>query len=207
MNIPYSSLTRIGRALVALIATFASGLNSANAAPAVVSTYTIAAVIPAADATNPLLDEAGRPLGPSLDDGQFCDLARAGGGVIGPATYRVVGTARTAQIFCGRYYSRLHRKQPVSAGALGRARFARIDWPHGIGARDFRLVPGRSVAAGELGWRVGTVFFVRALVGTALERDDVHDGYLVVTEAREDLGRDDLALFLGVEGRAIAPPA
>ena len=204
MNIPYSPPSPAGHAIVALLAMLASALPVANATPAAVSTYTIGAIVPAADATIPLLDETGRPLGPLLDDGQFCDLARAGGGVIGAATYRVVGTARTAQVFCGRYYSRLQRKQPVAAGALGRSRFARIDWQHGIGTRDFRLVPGRTVAAGELGWRVGTVFFAPALVGARLGRDDIHDGYLVVTEAREGLGRDDVSVYLGVEGRALA---
>ena len=154
----------------------------------------------------PLLDLRGVPLGPHVDEGAFCDLAAAGAGVIDDATYRIVGAAPVQQVFCGRYYSRLHRTQPVAAGALGRSRFERVrwrerDWPHGIGARNWRLVPGRTAAAARGGPALGTALHVPVLVGRMLPDGSIHDGDVLIAEVREGITTAPAALYLGIAGR------
>jgi hypothetical protein len=193
--------------LVACVgAMVAAPLAAAPPGERVVEHYTVAPLIPDPAGTIALLDRDGRALGPRVDETQFCDLAARGAGVIGQATYRVVGTGRVSQAFCGRAFSRLARKQPVAAGALARSRFERIDWPHGIGAQGYRLDPGRTLAVSARGPAYGTVFFARALVGWRLLDGSEHDGYLVVADGRDGLDADALALYLGVEGRSLAAP-
>lgn len=169
--------------------------------------YTVAAIAEsppgAADAV-PLLDAAGAALGPRLDVAGFCTLAAQGAAVVGGATYRVSGTGREPQAFCGRYFSRLNRKQPVAAGALGRSRFERIESPHGIGLLDYRLVPFRTVAADRLAYPAGTVLFARALAGRDVGGRP-HEGYLVVTDSIDGPHAHEIALYIGVEGRGAAP--
>ncbi|MFM9887213.1 MAG: hypothetical protein ACKVQT_29655 [Burkholderiales bacterium] len=139
---------------------------------------------PDADAAIPLRDVNGRPLGPVLSDGQFCELAAAGSGVIGNATYRVAGTSREPQVSCRRYFSRLARKMPVAAGALGRSVFERIETPYGLGAERYRLVPWRSVAAAR--FKVGTVLFIPALRGRRIGGPTIHDGFVFVADRLGD---------------------
>lgn len=151
-------------------------------------------IVPAPDASIPLLDARGARLGPVLDEIQFCELATAGSGVIEGASYRVTGTARTPQVNCRRAYSRLARKMPVAAGALGRSVFVRIESAHGLGARDFKLVPWRSVASAA--FPVGRVLYVPALRGWRIDADRTHDGFVFVADALADAPRERLALLV-----------
>ena len=150
----------------------------------------------------PLLALNGRPLGPKLDDVSFCELAARGAAVVEGATYRVVGTAREPQVFCGRYFSRLHRKQPVGAGALSRSRFERIDWPHGVGVLDYKLEPWRTVAADRLRFAPGTLLLLDALIGRELVAGQPHDGLVMVTDSVEEARGDTLAVYAGVQTAA-----
>lgn len=171
------------------------------------NTYAITPLVPTPEGTIPLLDLEGRVLGPRFEEGPFCDLAAQGSAVIDGATYRVVGTGRAPQAFCGRYYSRLHRKQPVAAGALSRSRFTRIDWPYGLGAKDYKLVPYRSAAAQPRRFPVGTTLFVPALRGLALPSGTAgtaHDGYLFVADLREGAHDGGVALFTGLRAAALS---
>ena len=164
--------------------------------------YSTMALIPAPQGKQSLLDLDGHPLGPRVDELQFCDLAARGTAVIEGATYQVVGTAREAQTFCGRYYSRLHRKQPVAAGALGRSRFARVDWKYGLGVGGYRLVPWRTIAAptGVLG--VGRAAYLPALRDLMLPDGSTHDGYVFVADLREAGASAPIDLFVGLEDDA-----
>ncbi len=151
-------------------------------------------ILPDPDGSIPLRDVQGRPLGPTLSDGQFCELAAFGSGVIGLATYQVVGTSRTMQANCRRYFSRLARKMPVAAGALGRSVFQRIETAHGLGAARYRLVPWRSVVAD--GHAIGTVLFVPALRGRLIQGRTLHDGYLFVADRQGDAPHAQLAVVV-----------
>lgn len=156
-------------------------------------------IVPAADASVPLLDLAGRALGPRLDEPQFCDAAARGTAIIGGATFQVAGTARAPQVFCGRYYRRLHRKQPVAAGALGRSRFERVDWPYGLGAGPYKLVPWRSIAAPASVVAIGRALYSPQLRGLALPDGSVHDGHVFVADVRAAGERPELDLFVGLD--------
>lgn len=151
-------------------------------------------IVPAADATIPLLDAQGARLGPVLDEGQFCELAAAGAGVIEGASYRVVGSARAPQLNCRRYFSRLARKMPVAAGALGRSVFVRIEAAYGLGARDFKLVPWRSVATAA--FPLGAVLYLPSLRGQTIAPGRIHDGYVFVADVLGDAPRDRIALLV-----------
>jgi hypothetical protein len=144
-----------------------------------------------------LLDAEDRPLGPVIGEYDFCGLAAAGAGVIDRATYRVIGTGRRGEADCRTWFRRLARKQPVAAGNLSRSRFVRIDWPWGLGAGDYRLVPWRTVAADPLHDRLGTVLLVAELRGLPLPDGTRHDGYVFVGDRREGATGDRVGLFVG----------
>ncbi len=149
---------------------------------------------PDSDGAIALRDPSGQALGPILSDGQFCELAAAGSGVIGTATYRVVGTSRAPQANCRRYFSRLARKMPVAAGALGRSVFQRIETPDGLGAERYRLVPWRSVAAAR--FKLGTVLFIPALRGWQIDGPTIHDGYVFVADRLGDAPITQISLVV-----------
>ncbi len=160
---------------------------------------------PDADASIPLRDENGHALGPKLSEGQFCDLAASGSDVIDGATYQVIGTGRHAQANCRRYFSRLARKMPVAAGALGRSVFRRIDAPHGLGAGRFRLVPWRAVAATHL--KAGRGLFIPALRGRPIHYATVHDGYVFVADRMGDAPRHQLSIVVDAIGPKVELPS
>jgi len=163
--------------------------------------YTVHAMAPDPDATVPLLGADGRPLGPLLGPRQFCELADAGGGVIGTATFRLAGEGWTQRVSCAPWFPRLQRRIPVSVSRLGRSVFARIDWPFGLGARDFRLVPGHTAAA--TGFATGTVLYADSLRGRILADGTRLDGWLVVGDLRSDLAAGELALFAGRDDQVL----
>jgi hypothetical protein len=177
---------------------------NAPARSASLVTYTTMTLAPEADASIPLRDAAGRDFGPKLSEGQFCELAAAGAAVIAGATYRVIGTARTPQAQCRRHFSRLARKMPVAAGALGRSVFARIDAPFGLGAHDYRLVPYRSVATSL--FPLGATVFIPELRGAALDPTRRHDGYVFVADRLADAPPERIALFIGLDGTHFEAP-
>jgi hypothetical protein len=159
---------------------------------------------PDADAAIPLRDVHGQRLGPILSDGQFCELAAAGSGAIGNATYRVVGTSRDPQANCRRYFSRLARKMPVAAGALGRSVFQRIETPYGLGAERYRLVLWRSVAAAR--FKLGTVLFIPALRGWQIDGPTTHDGFVFVADRLGDAPASQMSLLVDPKRPALNLP-
>lgn len=161
-------------------------------------------VVPEAGATIALRDANGQALGPLLADGQFCELAAAGSGIIADATYQVVGTARAPQVNCRRYFSRLARKIPVAAGALGRSVFQKLDAPHGLGAERFRLIPWWSVSAARL--PIGTVLFIPALRDRLIDRKRRHDGYLFVADRLGDAPPGTLSMVVDGKQSGAAGP-
>jgi hypothetical protein len=166
--------------------------------------YTVEAIVPEPGHGVPLLDPEGMPLGPVLPQPQFCALAARGSGVIGPATYQVIDMGPVPQAYCGMYFPRLQRRQPLAAVNLSRSRFVKLDWPFGLGAYDYRLVPAHTAAA--VRFDLGTVLFAPALRGLRLADGSIHDGYLLIGDAAEDRAREDLALYAGLAG-AGAPAA
>ena len=181
-----------------------SSLTRITPQPVHIDVYSTMALIPAPDGKQSLLDLDGQPLGPRVDELQFCDLAARGTAVIEGATYQVVGTAREAQTFCGRYYSRLQRKQPVAAGALGRSRFARVDWKYGLGVGGYRLVPWRTIAAPASVLGAGRAAYLPALRDLMLPDGSKHDGYVFVADLREAGASAQIDLFVGLEDDAPA---
>ncbi len=208
-------LTAIGFAMVALcvgVVAHAEGRFSLDppktlsASPQLLMLVGMATepVVPEADAAIPIRDATGQALGPLLTDGQFCELAAAGSGVIGEATYQVVGTAREPQANCRRHFSRLARKMPVAAGALGRSVFQKLDAPHGLGAERFRLIPWRSVFASR--FPIGTVLFIPALRDLIIDGGPRHDGYVFVADRLGDAPLGQLSLVVDRQHLRIAMP-
>ncbi len=191
---------------IALVLALALTAVGARAAPieAALGIYATMQLSPAADATIALLDLDGRALGPRLDAPQFCDLAARGAAVIADATYQVAGSARESQVFCGRLYTRLQRKQPVAAGALGRSRFERVDWRYGLGAERYKLVPWRTLAAPAGLASIGQALAVPALQGLVLPDGTIHDGEVFVADRLEPGAEPRVELFIGLEAQRSA---
>jgi hypothetical protein len=165
--------------------------------------YSVEPIVPEEGYGVPLLDVRGAPIGPVLTPPQFCALAARASGVIGQSTYQVVDIGPVPQTFCGLYFPRLQRRQPLAAVNLSRSRFVRIAWPFGLGAYDYRLVPGHTAAAAR--FDIGTVLYAPSLRGIRLSDGSTHDGYLLVGDGADDGGRDDLAIFAGLAGAEALP--
>jgi hypothetical protein len=176
-----------------------------TAHPLSIVTATSPVILPEADAAIPLLGANGQTLGPVLSDGQFCELAAAGSGVIGDATYQVIGTAREPQANCRRYFSRLARKMPVAAGALGRSVFQKLNTAHGLGAARLRLVPWRSVLASQ--FPIGTVLFIPTLRERAIDGEQRHDGFVFVADRLGDAPFGRIALVVDEKQPRFAIPS
>jgi len=169
-----------------------------------ISRYFSMELIPDEDAAIALLDAAGRALGPRLGEVQFCDAAMGGAVIIASATYYVVGAGRERQANCKRVFSRYARRHPVSADALGRARFARSHARFGLGVHGLRLVPGRTLATDPGYIATGTALYVPSLRGRRMDGGVLHDGYVFAADVGEGIRGDLVAWFAGL-GSGAAP--
>jgi 3D (Asp-Asp-Asp) domain-containing protein len=135
----------------------------------------------------PLLDMAGKPLGPSLSKKDWCNAALEGTVRIGSVTYNFAGVGQTGFIDCIAYF----------VPKVGFTRFEISKEPMGHGAPGFVLVPYRTVAADPEVLLAGAVLFMPEAVGQILPDGQKHDGYFMVADTGSAIKGNHLDIFQG----------
>lgn len=160
--------------------------------------YSIPRVVAVESGGHALLDREGRELGPSLSTRDFCDAAMEGTVQIRSRgrwrTYNYAGTGPSAQVDCSDRYP--HNQ------AIGRSRFRVSSQPFGEGAIGARLIPFRTIAVDPRFIPHGTVLFIPAARGTAIELDGgekrTHDGYFFAADTGGAIKGPHIDIFIGV---------
>lgn len=146
----------------------------------------------------PLLDRAGRPLGPRLATKEWCRgamqgsvLVRRRGGAL--ETYNFARVSEERQVDCTPHYPR--------HGKLGSTRFQRAKGRFGDGALGWPLVPFRTLAVDPKRISLGTVLYIPAARGAALRlsdgRERVHDGYFLAGSSGGSVDASQVDVFIG----------
>lgn len=146
----------------------------------------------------PLLDRAGRSLGPRLAVSAWCRgamqgsvLVRRRGGAM--ETYNFARVSDERQVDCTPHYPR--------HGRLGGTRFQRAKGRYGDGALGWPLVPFRTVAVDPRRIRLGSVLYIPAARGAALRLPAggaaVHDGYFLAGSAGGSVDANQVDVFIG----------
>lgn len=167
--------------------------------------------IPANRAGVELLGTGNTPLGIRLTEKDYC-LA----GIEGTVTVAQTGTggpvvttlnyldASAPQPMCD-----CRRYADVSA-KVGHSRFRQARGPFGDGARNYLLVPYRSIAVDRNTFPLGTVLYVPAADGVSIVLPDnsaaVHDGYFFAADVGGNIKGNHIDIFQGnLRNRPFAP--
>jgi 3D (Asp-Asp-Asp) domain-containing protein len=135
----------------------------------------------------PLLDMAGKALGPLLKKADWCAAALEGTVRVGTVTYNYAGTKQGTFIDCSEYF----------APKVGYSRFNVARGPFGDGVSGFVLVPYRTIAADPAFLKPGTVIFIPSAVGQSLPGGGKHDGYFFVADRGGAIKGNHLDVFQG----------
>ena len=142
-----------------------------------------------------LLDIDEEPLGVGLTREDFCTAALQGTVEVGGVLYSVAGKGDESLVDCALPEFSCPR---CAAFDLGHNRFVKLASADGLGAKDFGLVPYRTIAvkAGRL--KQGTVVYIPAARGLKLPGGKKHDGYFFVAD-KGAMGDNQIDLYTGTK--------
>jgi 3D (Asp-Asp-Asp) domain-containing protein len=152
----------------------------------------------------PLLDEQGAELGPTLDVRDFCLAALEGTVKVTDAdkrsvTYNFAARGKTSQCDCSPYVS--GALSPAEKDALGRTLWEVAGAPFGTGERGMRLVPFRSIAVDPRSIPLGSVIYIPRARGRTVTlpsgRVAKHDGYFYAADTGGGVRASHIDVFLG----------
>ena len=157
----------------------------------------------------PLLDKAGRELGPKLTDHDFCKAAVEGTVRVtdparGGTLYNYAGRANVAQVDCSIFFPHLEESVQV---ALGRTRWALASGPFGDGVEGMILIPFRTIAVDrrQLPLPYGSVVYIPQARGkeVTLPSGGVanHDGYFYAADTGGAIKENHIDVFAGTTDR------
>lgn len=82
----------------------------------------------------------------------------------------------------------------------GKARYEVVrNAPFGLGARDYRLIPFRTLAVDPQVIPLGTVLYIPNLVGIKLPSGEVHDGFVFAHDTGMGIDGNRIDVFVGFE--------
>jgi len=153
----------------------------------------------------PLLDEAGEPLGPELSPRDWCNAAIEG--TVSVRTldgqnklYNFAGRAPVPQVNC-----RVVLHSPNLPQTINRTRFTLAGGPFGDGVRSLFLVPFRTIAVDnrELnGLKFETAIFIPLARGTEITLPSgikvIHDGYFFAADTGGMIKDNHIDVFTGI---------
>ncbi len=163
--------------------------------------------VPAANAVadgEPLLDEAGEPLGPELSPRDWCNAAIEG--TISVRTldgqnklYNFAGKAAAPQVNC-----QVVLNSPNLTKAINFSRFTLAGGPFGDGVRNLFLVPFRTIAIDKRelnGLKFESAIFVPLARGTEITLPSgakaIHDGYFFAADTGGMIKDNHIDVFTG----------
>ena len=173
--------------------------------------YFVPAVNAVADG-EPLLDDAGEPLGPELSPRDWCNAAIEG--TISVRTldgqnklYNFAGKGHTPQVNCREVLGSPHLTQ-----AINFSRFTMAGGPFGDGVRSLFLVPFRTIAIDSRqlnGLKFETAIFIPLARGTQITLPSgataIHDGYFFAADTGGMIKDNHIDVFTGTLDTAHNP--
>ena len=166
----------------------------------------------------PILDLAGKPLGPKLSVTDFCRAADAGAfraprsGGSHLASYTIAGASSVgdSQANCSPVFKtnldlfeqgKTVENWPSIVAALERTRFRTTMASYGNGKGTHRLVPWRTVATYNAQIAQGTILYVPEMRGAEVTlpsgQTTTHDGYFFAADAGSGIKSDHIDFFAG----------
>jgi 3D (Asp-Asp-Asp) domain-containing protein len=148
-------------------------------------------------------DHAEQPVGPTISEKDWCLGAMEGTLIVTKAdgqtvTYNFDGTAATRQTTCKPYFSKLSEKK---LAALERTRFRVARGPYGDGAKNFVLVPYRTLAVDPEKIALGSTLYIPKARGVKITLPDgsavSHDGYFFAADVGGAIKNNHVDFFLG----------
>jgi 3D (Asp-Asp-Asp) domain-containing protein len=155
----------------------------------------------------PLLDQAGRVLSRPISAKDWCGAAIEGtvqvpGPDGSPRTLNYAGTGNAPQVDCASATGINPNAKPWIL-ATGRSHFSAARGPFGDGVAGYQLVPFRTVAVDRKTLPYGTVIFVPAARGVAIQLPDgrklAHDGYFFAGDTGGAIQGTHIDVFCGVQ--------
>lgn len=155
----------------------------------------------------PLLDRAGRRLGPVLSHEDWCRAAIQGTVQVAnergeTAVYTFIARGSTPQTNCAAYFTSL---SPDVLDKVNRARFIVSPSLYGVATRRYKLVPYRTIAVDRTRIPLGSVLYIPAargqVVTLASGQQLYHDGFFYAADVGSGIQGNHIDVFLGINPR------
>lgn len=155
----------------------------------------------------PLLNPAGKPLGPVLSRRDWCYAALQGtvqvtNNLGTPITYNFAGRGSRSQVDCSPFFSSLSR---ATIQKVNRVRFQPATAAFGYGTDGFKLVPYRTIAVDRSRIPIGSVLFIPEARGQQVVLPSgetvVHDGYFFAGDVGSAVKGNHVDVFVGTAKR------
>lgn len=163
--------------------------------------YHMPTVEAAKDGGLPLTGKNGKAISASLKERDWCDAAMQGSVWVRDANgeqtaYVFIDDNGPVQTNCD---AQLGNLSDGIKAATRRARFAAFKHPRGCDVRPIPLMPYRTIAVDPKRFKMGTVFYVPALVGEAFWLEGElfeHDGYVVASDRGGAIEGNHIDIFV-----------
>lgn len=154
---------------------------------------------------NPLLNPAGKSLGATLSDKDWCNAAVEGTVRVLDTSDNVIGTfnfassGSTEQVNCSRFFPSL---APNVIKGTNSARFNLSTGPYGDGTNGFILIPFRTIAVDRTFIPIGSVVYIPEARGKTFilpsGKSVAHDGYFFAADVGGAIKDNHIDVFLGI---------
>jgi 3D (Asp-Asp-Asp) domain-containing protein len=148
-------------------------------------------------------DQDERPVGPKISEKDWCLGAMEGTLIVAKAdgqtvTYNFDGKAATRQANCKPYFPSYDESK---LAPLERTRFRVARGPYGDGAKNFVLVPYRTLAVDPATIALGSALYIPKARGVQIKLPDgsaaTHDGYFFAADVGGAIKNNHVDVFLG----------
>lgn len=145
----------------------------------------------------PLLDSRERPLGPHLEEEDYCHAAVEGAVRIDGTVYTFDTTGKIKLADCKSYEPDMPQAPYV--------RFHKSASPFGEGERGYFLVPYRTIAVDPKVIPMGSLVYIPAARGALLTLPDgkqaMHDGYFLAGDTGYGIADNHIDVFIGISDK------
>ena len=141
-----------------------------------------------------LRDDDDKPLGPRLEQEDFCSAAVECSVLVKGKLYIYSSLGKTAQTDCSRHWAHMKHAPYV--------RFQRSKACYGEGSADYQLVPYRTLAVDTARIPIGAVLFIPKARGAKITLPNgataLHDGYFFAGDEGFGIEKNHIDVFIGV---------
>ncbi len=149
-----------------------------------------------------ILDKEGKPIGINLDSTDWCKAAIEGTAQVITPTDTVLlnfaGRSESLQFDCRRCKRYAHYNGYEKTGKVLWAKSTGF----GLGVRNYKLVPYRTIAVDQKMIPYGTVLFIPKAKGVKLPDGSIHDGYFFAGDTGSKIKGKHIDVFIGTSIRS-----